>query len=207
MWAYFGAVWVFVLVAFLLGVLLAWVFWVRPLREQLNERARRTARPAAPEPAVPSEPPGPVDEALAGSALRAVGEDAGLSVLTDRGVDGLPWGPAPEAGHPWDWAFTEGGWERTHPEPSANETVGDTPFGPGSASPPEDGSAPSGEFSVKARISSMVFHTRESPFYENLVPQVWFTDPETAIRAGFTDWQRPNDRDAERVEGDGEPPG
>ncbi|HEX9339200.1 MAG TPA: hypothetical protein VF892_25085, partial [Pseudonocardiaceae bacterium] len=65
------------------------------------------------------------------------------------------------------------------------------PFGPGSALPLPDGSSPSTEFRVKARTSSMVFHTESSPFYERLEPQVWFRDPTDAQRAGFTSWERP----------------
>jgi hypothetical protein len=65
------------------------------------------------------------------------------------------------------------------------------PFGPGSALPLPDGSSPSAEFRVKARTSSMVFHTESSPFYERLEPQVWFRDQKDAQRAGFTSWERP----------------
>lgn len=65
------------------------------------------------------------------------------------------------------------------------------PFGPGSALPLPDGTAPSPDFRVKARTSSMVFHTESSPFYERLEPQVWFRDPADAQRAGFTSWERP----------------
>lgn len=64
------------------------------------------------------------------------------------------------------------------------------PFGPGSALPLPDGSAPSPQFRVKARSSSMVFHTESSPFYDRLEPQVWFRSPEDAQRAGFTPWER-----------------
>jgi hypothetical protein len=65
------------------------------------------------------------------------------------------------------------------------------PFGPGSALPLPDGTAPSPEFRVKARTSSMVFHTESSPFYDRLEPQVWFRDQADAQRAGFTSWERP----------------
>jgi hypothetical protein len=67
------------------------------------------------------------------------------------------------------------------------------PFGPGSALPLPDGSAPSPDFRIKARTSSMVFHTESSPFYERLEPQVWFRDAEDARHAGFTSWERPRD--------------
>jgi hypothetical protein len=65
------------------------------------------------------------------------------------------------------------------------------PFGPGSALPLPDGSAPSTRYRVKARTSSMVFHTESSPFYERLEPQVWFEDAQIAANAGFTSWERP----------------
>ncbi|HEY4455860.1 MAG TPA: hypothetical protein VGN81_16220 [Pseudonocardiaceae bacterium] len=65
------------------------------------------------------------------------------------------------------------------------------PFGPGSALPLPDGSAPSPQFRIKARTSSMVFHTESSPFYDRLEPQVWFSSQEDAQRAGFTSWERP----------------
>jgi hypothetical protein len=65
------------------------------------------------------------------------------------------------------------------------------PFGPGSALPLPDGSAPSPQFRIKARTSSMVFHTESSPFYDRLEPQVWFASQEDAQRAGFTSWERP----------------
>ncbi len=65
------------------------------------------------------------------------------------------------------------------------------PFGAGSALPQPDGSAPTDGFTVKARTSSMVFHTRSSPFFDRLEPQVWFRSQEDAQRAGFTSWERP----------------
>ncbi|MGH3625132.1 MAG: hypothetical protein ACRDQ5_25645 [Sciscionella sp.] len=81
-------------------------------------------------------------------------------------------------------------------QPSAGQPMG--PFGPGSALPKPDGSAPSPEFQVKARTSSMVFHTTSSPFYDRLLPQVWFHTPEDAMRAGFTSWERPEGTWGER---------
>jgi hypothetical protein len=77
------------------------------------------------------------------------------------------------------------------PEPDRSAEIAPGPFGPGSALPNPDGSAPSPDFHIKARTSSMVFHTESSPFYERLEPQVWFRDAEEAQRAGFTSWERP----------------
>jgi hypothetical protein len=78
-------------------------------------------------------------------------------------------------------------------EGQADQEDGDAagPFGPGSALPLADGSAPAPQFRIKARTSSMVFHTESSPFYDRLEPQVWFRDAEDAQRAGFTSWERP----------------
>ncbi|MGH3500014.1 MAG: hypothetical protein ACRDQA_03790 [Nocardioidaceae bacterium] len=79
-----------------------------------------------------------------------------------------------------------------HADRSTSETpVG--PFGPGSALPRADGGAPAPEFEVKARTSSMVFHTPNSPFYDRLLPQVWFRAEDDAKRAGFTSWERPQE--------------
>jgi hypothetical protein len=222
-WSYFGAVWLLVLLAFLLGVLLSWLFWVRPLQRQRGaEPATGARRPPGPGHAAPAQdapaqdapaqdapaqdaPDGPAAEQAGAYDLAEPDADAGLGILTDRGVEEAPAEPALDAENPWDWAFTEGGgWQRENPALEGSEQA---PFGPGSAQPSQDGSAPSAQFTVKARTSSMVFHTSDSPFYENLRPQVWFTDPETATRAGFTDWERPAEAGAEQYGEDGAPPG
>jgi hypothetical protein len=83
------------------------------------------------------------------------------------------------------------GVESTGQTPVIGHDVPAGPFGPGSALPLPDGRAPSPEFRVKARTSSMVYHTESSPFYERLEPQVWFRDQKDAQRAGFTSWERP----------------
>lgn len=77
------------------------------------------------------------------------------------------------------------------PAGEQGEPVAEGPFGPGSALPRLDGGAPSPEFTIKARTSSMVFHTPGSPFFDRLLPQVWFRTPEDAKHAGFTSWERP----------------
>jgi hypothetical protein len=85
------------------------------------------------------------------------------------------------------------GVEPTRPvrAPSGSAGWQSGPFGPGSALPLPDGSAPSPQFRIKARTSSMVFHTESSPFYDRLEPQVWFASQDDAQRAGFTSWERP----------------
>lgn len=62
----------------------------------------------------------------------------------------------------------------------------ETPFGPGSAHPLEDGSAPSEEFTIKGNADSMLYHPPSSPFYDRTVAEVWFTTAEAAEAAGFS---------------------
>ncbi|MDQ3405821.1 MAG: hypothetical protein M3548_20905 [Actinomycetota bacterium] len=69
-------------------------------------------------------------------------------------------------------------------------TSPDAPFGPGSAVPRKDGSAPSDEYTVKGNADSMLFHTTDSPYYPRTIAEVWFKTPADAERAGFTAWNR-----------------
>ena len=75
--------------------------------------------------------------------------------------------------------------------PAATEAVEATevestegPYGPGSAVVLEDGSQPEG-FPIKGNVDSMKYHTPESPWFEQTVPEVWFADPASAEAAGF----------------------
>ncbi|WP_116172340.1 sunset domain-containing protein [Kutzneria buriramensis] len=60
-----------------------------------------------------------------------------------------------------------------------------TPFGPGSALPKPDGSAPSDDFQVKAVIGSRTYHTASSGGFAGAKAEVWFRSAEEAERAGF----------------------
>ena len=62
--------------------------------------------------------------------------------------------------------------------------VPDGAFGPGSADPSPDGSAPPG-YDIKGNAESMLFHTIESPFYNVTKPEVWFNTEDAARAAGF----------------------
>ena len=57
-------------------------------------------------------------------------------------------------------------------------------FGPDSAAPLEDGSAPDG-FEVKGNKNSMKFHAPSSPWYGRTNAEVWFRTAEAAAAAGF----------------------
>jgi large subunit ribosomal protein L17 len=64
------------------------------------------------------------------------------------------------------------------------ESEAEGPYGPGSAAVLEDGSQPEG-FPIKGNVDSMKYHTPESPWFEQTVPEVWFADPASAEAAGF----------------------
>ena len=59
------------------------------------------------------------------------------------------------------------------------------PFGEGSATALEDGSAPGSEYIIKGKTSTKIYHPEESSFYGRTKADVWFTNSETAENAGF----------------------
>lgn len=61
----------------------------------------------------------------------------------------------------------------------------DSPFGELSASPLEDGSAPSEAFTIKGNATSKLYHPPSSPFFGRTKAEVWFTTAEAAEAAGF----------------------
>ena len=58
-------------------------------------------------------------------------------------------------------------------------------FGPDSAAPLADGSAPEG-FDVKGNADSMLYHEPDGRWYDATVAEVWFRTAEAAQAAGFT---------------------
>lgn len=78
-------------------------------------------------------------------------------------------------------------------ESEATETpaVTDAPYGPGSARAGDDGSGPSG-WPVKGNEDSKLYHTPDSPSYEQTRAEVWFKDEEAAAQAGFSPWHEGN---------------
>ena len=61
----------------------------------------------------------------------------------------------------------------------------DSPYGEGSAFSLEDGSAPSSDFVIKAKVSTKIYHPEESSFFGRTKADVWFTNAEAAEAAGF----------------------
>jgi large subunit ribosomal protein L22 len=62
---------------------------------------------------------------------------------------------------------------------------GSEPFGPGSAEPLEDGSAPGPEYVIKGKKAKKIYHPEESSFYGRTKADIWFTSSEVAESAGF----------------------
>ncbi|SOX55879.1 hypothetical protein MAAFP003_4575 [Mycobacterium ahvazicum] len=61
------------------------------------------------------------------------------------------------------------------------------PYGPGSAPAGPDGRGPAG-WLVKARIDTRLYYTPDTAGYDPAIAQVWFSDEQSALRAGFTPW-------------------
>jgi large subunit ribosomal protein L17 len=58
-------------------------------------------------------------------------------------------------------------------------------YGPGSAAPAEDGSAPDG-FEIKGNADSMKYHEPDGQWYDQTVAEVYFRTAADAEKAGFT---------------------
>lgn len=98
--------------------------------------------------------------------------------------------PPTEASMPEESAPEESMPEVSTVEPAAGEEeLGDPPYGPGSALPQADGSAPGPSFTIKGNKDSMLFHTMESPWFERVNAAVWFTNEVAAEAAGFRHWK------------------
>lgn len=64
-----------------------------------------------------------------------------------------------------------------------------TPYGPGSAVPLPDGSAPGPEYTIKGNGSSRLFHPPSSPYYGRTKAEVWFRTDDDAVAAGFSPYR------------------
>ena len=75
--------------------------------------------------------------------------------------------------------------EEVEAEDSETNEPDSGPFGKGSATALEDGSAPGSEYIIKGKTSTKIYHPEESSFYGRTKADVWFTNSETAENAGF----------------------
>lgn len=72
-------------------------------------------------------------------------------------------------------------------EPAADRgDFADGGFGEFSAKPGADGTGPRG-WAIKGNANSMLFHTRQSPWYGRTKAEVWFRTEQDAKAAGFSD--------------------
>ena len=65
--------------------------------------------------------------------------------------------------------------------------VDSEPYGAGSLRLAGGAAAPSG-YAIKGNEDSMLYHSSESPAYDETVAEVWFRDVPTAEAAGFNRW-------------------
>ena len=65
------------------------------------------------------------------------------------------------------------------------DDAADGGYGPGSAAPNEDGSAPAG-FDIKGNADSMKYHEPDGQWYEQTNAEVYFRTAKDAEKAGFT---------------------
>lgn len=82
-------------------------------------------------------------------------------------------------------------------ENEANDKPEDSPYGEGSAYALEDGSAPNSDFTIKAKVSTKIYHPEESSFFGRTKADVWFTNAEAAETAGF---RLPNSMQSDETE-------
>lgn len=67
--------------------------------------------------------------------------------------------------------------------------TGTAPYGDGSARVSAGSSVPSG-WTIKGNEDSMLYHTTESPWYEQTIAELWFRNEKDAETAGFTRWDK-----------------
>jgi large subunit ribosomal protein L17 len=65
------------------------------------------------------------------------------------------------------------------------DDAADGGYGPGSAAPAEDGSAPAG-FEIKGNADSMKYHEPDGQWYDQTIAEVYFRTADDAEKAGFT---------------------
>ncbi|MFC4947572.1 hypothetical protein [Pseudonocardia sp. GCM10023141] len=145
-----------------------------PATDTAGEHSTDTAAgPAGTDAAGPPDPAGRPDPA--GTPDTAAVPAAGAAAL---GLAGL----AAVGGN--------GSTDRSTDGPEDATAATDGPYGPGSALPLADGSAPGAEYTVKGNAGSMLFHTTESPYYVRTRAEAWFRTAADAETAGFTAWNK-----------------
>ncbi|BBZ31812.1 channel accessory protein ArfC, sunset domain variant [Mycolicibacterium confluentis] len=157
--------WWLMALAFVLGVLLTLAFMIRRVTREVPIYAPLGRGPKG-DVGAPTVDTSGASEASGASGAKA----AGLAAGAGAGVAGAA-AAAKATGGTGDV-----------------EIADEAPFGAGSVRL-ASGSAtgPSG-YTIKGNEDSMLYHTTESPSYEQTVAEVWFQKVEDAERAGFQRW-------------------
>ena len=88
-----------------------------------------------------------------------------------------------------DWVHAQPASAPDPVEATGRRATPESPYGPGSAFAPYDGSMPPG-FPVKGHAPSMLYHPPRGRFYTRTIADVWFDSDASAEAAGFTRWDR-----------------
>lgn len=187
----FRQVWLWALLSFLLGSLLTWLIMRATRRPEVEVSEERIQGPGI------AERPGRSAMATDTSVQTRSDVDTFRSGATD--IAARPATDAVAAG-----ATAAGAAATARPMTSSEKAMGGSamrmvepgPY-PGSARPNADGSPPSSEYTVKGNMTSMLYHTADSPSYRDTRAEIWFRTPSEAERAGFVAWNR-NPKQARR---------
>jgi len=177
--------WGLIAVAFVLGLVLTFALMIRRVKREVPvsttgaAAAGGAAGLAGGRSGAESEPP---------TAKIATAEErptTKISTTEEAPTTKMPAAGAAAAGAAASKASKAGSESKTTKMP----VVTDAPYGAGSARAGADGSGPSG-WLVKGNEDSKLYHTPDSPSYEQTVAEVWFKDEQSAVQAGFAPWHK-----------------
>jgi hypothetical protein len=173
--------WWLMVLAFVLGLVLTLVFMVRRVTREVPVTLAHTVRGGAGLKGPDVEVRGPdVDVRRPDVDVRGSGHglDAGAAVAGVAAAGGAA------------AAKFAGGESASESETAKFAVVGDDePYGAGSARAGTGGSGPAG-WPIKGNEDSMLYHTLDSPSYDQTIAEIWFSDEVSAERAGFTRWDK-----------------
>jgi small subunit ribosomal protein S2 len=153
-------------------------------------------KPAAETPAAekPAEEKPAEDKTVVETAVEATGGDATATATPASEATGAA-SEAPQADAAAEAATEAPATETETETETESPAAAEGEFGPDSAAPLEDGSAPDG-FEVKGNKTSKKFHAPSSPWYDRTNAEVWFRTAEAAEAAGFVNAESKSDASA-----------
>jgi small subunit ribosomal protein S2 len=153
-------------------------------------------KPAAETPAAekPAEEKPAEDKTVVETAVEATGGDATATATPASEATGAA-SEAPQADAAAEAATEAPATETETETETESPAAAEGEFGPDSAAPLEDGSAPDG-FEIKGNKTSKKFHAPSSPWYDRTNAEVWFRTAEAAEAAGFVNAESKSDASA-----------